>query len=79
MLTGSTHSIIIVLAQQIIPSGMAFASGLILGFMFASGALGALLSGYFADLWGFPTMFAFTAVIALIAALLTASLQKVRV
>ncbi|MBT7819716.1 MAG: MFS transporter [Chloroflexi bacterium] len=79
VLTGSTHSIIIVLAQKIIPSGMAFASGLILGFMFASGALGALLSGYFADLWGFPTMFAFTAGIALIAALLTASLQKVKV
>ncbi len=79
VLTGSTHSIIIVLAQRIIPSGMAFASGLILGFMFASGALGALLSGYFADLWGFPTMFAFTAVIALIAAGLTASLQKVKV
>ncbi len=77
--TGSTHSIIVVLAQKIIPSGMAFASGIALGFMFASGALGALLSGYFADLWGFPTMFAFTAVVALIAAGLTVSLKKVEV
>ncbi len=77
--TGSTHSIIIVLAQKIIPRGMAFASGLALGFMFASGALGALLSGYFADLWGFPTMFLFTAVVALVAAGLTISLKKVEV
>ena len=62
-----------------IPSGMAMASGLILGFMFASGAAGALLSGYFADLWGFPTMFALTAVIALIGAGLTVSLKNVKV
>lgn len=79
MFTGSTHSIIVVLAQKMIPSGMALASGLILGFMFASGAAGALLSGYFADLWGFPTMFALTAVIALIGAGLTVSLKNVRV
>jgi FSR family fosmidomycin resistance protein-like MFS transporter len=77
--TGSTHTIIIVLAQKIIPRGMAFASGLALGFMFASGAIGALLSGYFADLWGFPTMFAFTALLAFVAAGLTFSLKKVEV
>jgi FSR family fosmidomycin resistance protein-like MFS transporter len=76
-LTGSTHSIIVVLAQRLIPSGMALASGLILGFMFASGALGAWLSGYFADLWGFPLMFLSTAGLVLAASGLSISLQQV--
>lgn len=76
-LTGATHSIIVVLAQRLIPSGMGLASGLILGFMFSAGALGALLSGYIADLWGFPVMFLFTVGLVLISALLTRSLQQV--
>ncbi len=75
-LTGATHSIIVVLAQRIIPGGMALASGLILGFMFSAGALGTLLTGYIADAWGFSVVFQFTAYIALIAALLALSLQK---
>jgi len=75
-LTGATHSIIVVLAQRIIPGGMALASGLILGFMFTSGALGTLLSGPVADLWGFPVLFQFTAGITLAAAILALWLQK---
>jgi FSR family fosmidomycin resistance protein-like MFS transporter len=74
--TGATHSIIVVLAQRLIPSGMGLAAGLILGFMFGSGALGALLSGYFADLFGFPAMFLATAGLVLVAAVLTTTLQK---
>jgi FSR family fosmidomycin resistance protein-like MFS transporter len=74
--TGATHSIIVVLAQRLIPSGMGLASGLILGFMFSAGALGAMLSGYFADLWGIPLTFGFTAVLVLAAAGLARSLPK---
>jgi FSR family fosmidomycin resistance protein-like MFS transporter len=74
--SGSTHSIIVVLAQRLIPSGMGLASGLILGFMFSAGALGAMLSGYFAELWGFPIMFGFTAGLVLAASILTRSLPK---
>jgi len=74
--SGSTHSIIVVLAQRLIPSGMGLASGLILGFMFSAGALGAMLSGYFAELWGFPIMFGFTAGLVLAASVLTRSLPK---
>ena len=74
--SGSTHSIIVVLAQRLIPSGMGLASGLILGFMFSAGALGAMLSGYFAELWGFPVMFGFTAGLVLAASVLTRSLPK---
>ena len=75
-LTGATHSIIVVLAQRRIPSGMALASGLILGFMFSSGAVGTLFSGFLADAWGFPPVFHLTAGIALAAALLARTLQK---
>jgi FSR family fosmidomycin resistance protein-like MFS transporter len=56
--------------------GMALASGLILGFMFASGALGSLLSGYIADLWGFQVMFLTTAGLTLAGAGLAVSLPK---
>lgn len=70
LLTGSVHSIIVVLAQRAIPGGMALASGLILGFMFSSGALGTLFSGYLADLWGLPLVFHMNGFIVLAAAAL---------
>jgi FSR family fosmidomycin resistance protein-like MFS transporter len=73
-LTGATHSIIVVLAQRMIPSGMALASGLILGFMFSSGALGTLLAGFLADRWGLPLIFHLTGGIALAASALAASI-----
>ena len=75
-LTGATHSIIVVLAQRLIPTGMAMASGMILGFMFASGAVGTLLSGYLADLWGVQMVFQLNAMITLVAAGLALSLPK---
>jgi FSR family fosmidomycin resistance protein-like MFS transporter len=75
-LTGATHSIIVVLAQRMIPTGMAMASGMILGFMFASGAVGTFFSGYLADLYGVPMVFLLSAVIALAAAGLALSLPK---
>lgn len=73
---GSTHSIIVVLAQRYIPGGMAMSSGLILGFMFASGAFGVLLSGYLADLFGMTIIFWLTAALALIASTMALSLEK---
>lgn len=74
--SGGAHSIIVVLAQRIIPGGMAMTSGLILGFMFASGAVGTLVAGYIADMWGFPMMFLFTGGLVLVAGILTVSLRK---
>ena len=51
-LLGASHSLIVVQAQAMLPDRMALASGLTLGFTFASGAVGAALSGFVADLVG---------------------------
>ena len=69
--TGGVYSIIVVTAQRMVPGGMATASGLILGFMFSSGAIGTYLSGHLADLFGFVPVFHLTALIALAAGALT--------
>ncbi len=79
MFTGAVHSIIVVLAQRTIRSGMALASGLILGFMFSAGALGTLLSGPLADRLGFPPLFQMTAGLVLLASLVTLFLREQKV
>jgi FSR family fosmidomycin resistance protein-like MFS transporter len=76
MFTGAVHSIIVVLAQRTLRSGMALASGLTLGFMFSAGALGTLLSGPLADRWSFPPVFQMTAALVLLASLLTLFLRE---
>jgi FSR family fosmidomycin resistance protein-like MFS transporter len=48
-LSGGSFSIFVVLAQRILPTGRAFASGAIMGFSFVSGALGTLATGILAD------------------------------
>ena len=65
--TGAVHSIMVVLAQRIISGGMALASGLILGFIFSSGALGMLLTGPLAESYDFPTVLVMTTGLVLIA------------
>ena len=76
LLSGSVHSIVVVIAQGIIKGGMALASGLILGIMFSAGAFGTLLSGPLADSRGFPLVFQMTAGLVLLAALVTTRLKE---
>jgi FSR family fosmidomycin resistance protein-like MFS transporter len=75
-LTGASHSIIVVLAQRMIPGKTGTASGLVLGFTFTSGALGTLVSGVQADFAGFNVMFLTLVVFTLLAALLAFRLPK---
>jgi len=75
-LTGSVHSIIVVLAQRIIRGGMALASGLTLGIMFSAGTLGTLLTGHLADAWGFPPVFQMTAGLVAAAAIFSLRLKE---
>lgn len=73
-LTGGSHSIIVVLAQELIPASKGLASGTILGFIFGTGALGSLIMGGLSDVIGLPTTFQIAAVTTVIAALLTLAL-----
>jgi FSR family fosmidomycin resistance protein-like MFS transporter len=75
-LTGFSHTILVVQAQSMMPGGMGAASGLILGFMFASGAVGTLISGVQADRSGWDAMFLTTAAITLAAGLLALAIPS---
>lgn len=70
LLTGGSYSLIIVTGQSLLPGRPGVASGLALGFIFASGSIGTLMSGILADRGGFGAVFATTAVICLLAALM---------
>lgn len=74
--TGAVHSIMVVLAQRIIPGGMALASGLILGFIFSSGALGLLYTGHLAEVYGFPYVLTLTTGMVLVASPLALLLKE---
>jgi FSR family fosmidomycin resistance protein-like MFS transporter len=75
-LTGAVHSIIVVFAQRIIPGGMALASGLVLGFIFSSGALGLIYTGHLAESNGFPYVLVMTACMVFLAAPFTLLLRE---
>ncbi len=65
---GAGHTIIVVIAQRLVPGKRATASGLTLGFMFASGGAGMFVSGLVADRVGLATMLEWQGVLVLIAA-----------
>jgi FSR family fosmidomycin resistance protein-like MFS transporter len=46
------HSIVLVMAQQLLPTRKGFVGGLVLGFMFASGAVSTWIASWFADSYG---------------------------
>jgi len=51
-LLGAQHSILVIMAQAMLPHRMGLASGLVLGYMFTAGALGSLATGVLADRLG---------------------------
>ncbi len=53
-LVGMPHSILVVMAQRLLPERQGLASGAVLGFMFATGAIGTGLAGWVADQVGLP-------------------------
>jgi FSR family fosmidomycin resistance protein-like MFS transporter len=75
-LSGGVHSIIVVLAQEAIPAGKGLAGGAILGFIFATGALGSLIIGSLADAIGLATTFQFVSVAVILAGGLSLALPK---
>lgn len=66
--SGLSFSVILVLAQSLLPGGKGLASGFTMGFMFASGAIGNVINGWLADWWGLAISLQTVAVVALGAA-----------
>jgi FSR family fosmidomycin resistance protein-like MFS transporter len=69
-LMGASHSILVVIGQDILPSSKSLASGLTLGYLFTIGAIAIWLIGELADVWGLNTIIQLGAGTSLIAALL---------
>ena len=75
-LSGGAHSLIVVMAQDLIPMRKGFASGAILGFIFGTGAIGSLAIGAISDQIGLAMTFEIVAVIIAVAGLLSLLLPK---
>ncbi len=73
-LIGGAHSVLVVHAQRLLPVKAGFAAGLILGFIFASGALGTWISGLLAESYNFQVAVTIITLFALPAALLALTL-----
>ena len=73
-LSGGSHSIIVVLAQQLIPASKGFASGAILGLIFGTGAIGNALIGIISDAIGLGTTFQLVAAAIVAASLIALAL-----
>ena len=72
---GASHSIIVVLAQRLLPGKSGVASGLVLGFTFASGSIGAFFSGLIADASSFGLLFLILAGLMVISTLSSAGMH----
>ncbi len=55
-LVGGQHSVLVVHAQRLLPTGKGLAAGLILGFTFGAGAFGTWLVGLSADFFSLPAV-----------------------
>ncbi|MEO8613423.1 MAG: MFS transporter, partial [Chloroflexota bacterium] len=75
---GGTHSLIVVLAQNLMPGRKGFASGMILGFIFATGAVGNLIVGEMIDRMGAEGAFRVVALVTLVGAFLWLALPRAK-
>ncbi len=70
-LLGAGHSILIVMAQALLPVRQGLASGLALGYLFGSGAIASMIIGVLADVWTLPRVIQGGAALGMLAAVLT--------
>ncbi|MDP6583762.1 MAG: MFS transporter, partial [Anaerolineales bacterium] len=73
---GGSHAVIVVIAQSLLPNRRALASGLTMGFMFASGALGSYLIGLAADYYSLVNAMQTNGLLCLLAAGLSLVLRR---
>jgi len=76
LLIGVPHSILVVMAQNLLPQRQGLASGAVLGFMFAAGAAGTGLAGWAADFVGLPLALSVVALLPLGAGLSAFFLER---
>ena len=76
LFNGGSHAVIVVIAQSLLPNRRALASGLTMGFMFASGALGTYLIGLAADYYSLVSAMQANGLLCLLAAGLSLVLRK---
>ena len=72
----ASFSVTVVLAQELLPRNLGFASGLIFGLGFGTGGLGTALTGYLADIHGLSSTFWALAFIPLLGAGLALMVKK---
>ena len=75
-LMGISHSPIVVHAQGMMPTYAGAASGAVLGFTFASGSIGVLVSGFLADQFGFDAVFIVAAATIILGGLLAGTARS---
>lgn len=75
-LSGGAHSIIVILAQDLIPMRKGLASGAILGFIFGTGAIGSFIIGAISDQIGLATTFQISAFLIAAAGVLALFLPR---
>ncbi|MBX3000294.1 MAG: MFS transporter [Caldilineaceae bacterium] len=75
-LLGIPHSVLVVMAQKLLPKRQGLASGAVLGFMFATGAAGTGLVGWVADFVGMAAALRWVALIPFLAGISAFFLAK---
>ena len=75
---GASHSILVVIAQALLPGRKALASGITLGYIFGMGAFSTWTIGAMADVWGLTPVIQASAVVGVLTAFLALFLPATR-
>lgn len=76
--TGASHSLLVVMAQRLMPARKGLASGATLGFIFGAGALATMLIGTLSDHVSLPTVYQIIGIVTLITGVLALGLPEER-
>ena len=77
-LLGASHSILVVIAQSLLPGRPAFASGVILGYLFGVGAIAAWAIGWLGDIYGLGLVLQAGGLLTVMSAILALFLPSTR-
>jgi FSR family fosmidomycin resistance protein-like MFS transporter len=77
-LLGASHSILVVIAQTLLPGRKAFASGVTLGYLFGTGAVAVWIIGGLAEIWGLAPVIQMGALVGVAAAFTALFLPSTR-